>query len=302
MTIQDALNILAEKLMSWLEAGIAILPNLAVAILLVAGGWFLSRGVGTVARRAFGRITKHRTLARLFALVLQLVVLGAITFVALGLLGLDRAVSSLLAGVGILGFALSFAFRDMAANFMSGVVMAVRRPFRVDDVVELNGMQGVVQEINLRETLVRAFDGRQIILPNRLVFEDPIINFTRTHDRRVEIPVGVGYDDDLEAVIQTAIEACEGVAGRMANRPVEALVTGFGNSAIDVTVRFWVHFPQGGMADYLEARSQAIRAIKKAFDAADISIPYPIRTLDLPAGFEPTGASPSLRLLRSSRA
>ena len=301
MTIQDALHILTDKLMSWLEATIAILPNLVVATLLVAGGWFLSRGVATVARRAIDRFTRHHELARLFGMMLRLAVLGGISFVALGLLGLDRAVSSLLAGVGILGFALSFAFRDMAANFMSGIVMAVRRPFRVNDVVELNGVQGVVQEVNLRETIVRAFDGRQIILPNRLVFEDPITNFTRTHDRRVEIPVGVGYDDDLEAVIRHATDACEDIPGRMPERPVEALVTGFGNSAIDVTVRFWVRFPQGGMADYLRARSRAIRSIRRAFDAADISIPYPIRTLDLPGGLPPAPATPDLRLLDAAR-
>ncbi len=276
----DAAGILLDEMVGWYEALIAMLPNLAVAIIVLALGWFLARGVNRLAKRGLGRVLKHREIASLLSLVLRLGVLAGAIFVALGVLDLDKTVTSLLAGVGILGFALSFAFRDMAANFMSGIVMAVRRPFEVDDVVETNDVFGVVTHISLREVLIRQFDGREVMIPNRLVFEGPIVNYTRTPERRVDIEVGVAYGDSLDTARDAVRGALEDVKHRMSEKPVQVLLTGFGGSSIDMVGRFWIRNDKGDNFRFLEARSDGIMRVKKALDEAGLTIPFPIRTLD----------------------
>lgn len=276
----DAAGILLDKLIVWYEGLIALLPNIVVALVVLVVGWFLARGIDRVAEKGLGRVLKHREIAGLASLMLRLGVLAGALFVALGVLDLDKTVTSLLAGVGILGFALSFAFRDMAANFMSGIVMAVRRPFEVDDVVETNDVFGVVTHISLREVLIRQFDGREVMIPNRLVFEGPITNYTRTPERRVDIEVGVAYGDDLETARTAVARALEEVKHRLGSKPVQVLLTGFGGSSIDLVGRFWISNGKGDNFRFLEARSDGIARVKQALDDAGLTIPFPIRTLD----------------------
>lgn len=276
----DAAGMLLDEMQSWYEGLITMLPNLAIALVVAVAGWFVAKGLGRLADRGLKRVLRHREIAGLLALVVRVGVLAGAIFVALGVLELDKTVTSLLAGVGILGFALSFAFRDMAANFMSGVVMAVRRPFEVDDVVETNGVFGVVQNVSLREVLIRQFDGREVMIPNRLVFEDPIINYTRTPERRVDVEVGVAYGDDLDAALEAVSGALQDVKHRRTEKPVQVLLTGFGGSSIDMVGRFWISNSKADNFTFLEARSDAIRRVKRALDDAGLTIPFPIRTLD----------------------
>ena len=202
-------------------------------------------------------------------------------FVALGVLGLDKTVTSLLAGVGIVGLALGFAFQDIAANFMSGLILSFRHPFRVGHLVQTQGFMGVVADISLRTTVLRQLTGEHVRIPNKDVLGNPLINFSAAGERRVDLEVGVSYGEDLERVREVALRAVESVAPRRQERPVELFYEGFGDSSIDFVVRFWIDFAR--QPDYLAARSAAVIAIKQAFDREGITIPFPIRTLDFAA-------------------
>jgi small conductance mechanosensitive channel len=191
-------------------------------------------------------------------------------------------VTSLLAGVGVVGLALGFAFQDIAANFMSGFMMAMRRPFTVGDLVEVGGKRGKVEAIALRATELQTLDGLSVMIPNKDVFQSPIINFTRTNTRRVDIPVGVAYSDDLDSVREKARSAVEDLSHRVPDRDIDVLFDEFGSSSINLTVRVWLD--QSDEMTYRAARSEAIIAIKKTFDDNNISSPFPIRTLDFGAG------------------
>lgn len=200
-------------------------------------------------------------------------------FTALSVLQLDDAVTSLLAGVGILGLALGFAFQDIAANFVSGILMAIRRPFQEGDIIDTGGITGTVQEVNLRSTIIRQFDGQVVFVPNKDVFGSPITNLYGANERRVSVECGVSYDDDLQHAKQVAIEAMMDVPGRDTGRKPVVLYTGFGGSSIDFVVQFWMK-NTGDHGAYLQAHSDAIMALKAAFDQAGVEIPFPIRTLD----------------------
>jgi small-conductance mechanosensitive channel len=196
----------------------------------------------------------------------------------LNILRLYSTVTSLLAGVGIIGLALGFAFQDIAANFISGVIIAVRKPFGVGDVIESNDYFGTIERINLRTIDIRQVTGELVKVPNRKVFENVMIIFTHYGIRRVDVVVGVSYAEDLERVQQVVKDAITGIKGMVEKKAVEVVYEEFGDSSINLKIRFWVHY--GRQFDYVFARSEAIIKIKKAFDEHDVQIPFPIRTLD----------------------
>ncbi len=202
-------------------------------------------------------------------------------FFALGLLHLDKTVTSLLAGVGVIGLALGFAFQDIAANLMSGLFMAFRGHFKVGDVIEVAGHLGTVERIELRATTMRTFQGLTVVLPNKDVFQNDLINYTRTDERRIDIPVGVAYSDDLEKALDAIVQGVSRVEARDMERPVQAFYTDFGDSSINMVVHVWLDM--ANQPDFLRTRSEAIVAIKKAVDEAGLTIPFPIRTLDFGA-------------------
>lgn len=277
MNLSGVFNDLIDKLEGWLAALILLLPNFVAAVLVVIAAALLAR----VARRAVGGVLRHTgttpTVAHLLATISYVGVLAVGLFVALGILGLDTAVTSLLAGVGIIGLALGFAFQDLASNFIAGVLLSIRRPFVEGNLIEHDGHFGMVTEINLRSTRLRTLQGQVVIIPNAEVFTNAVTNFS-TGERRVDLQCGVAYGDDLEGARDTVLAAVRGLMAVDTTRPIEFFYEEFGDSSIDFVVQFWITF--NAQPDFLRARSDAIIAIKKALDDGGFTIPFPIRTLD----------------------
>ena len=276
-----AFDLLYDKLVGWLQQLIVMLPNLVIAAILLVLTFFVAGLVQRMVHRFLPRVSVGETLNNLVSTMLYVVTLLLGIFFVLTVLNLDKTVTSLLAGVGIIGLALGFAFQDIAANFISGVIIAVQRPFNVGDVIQTDSFFGTIERISLRTLDIRQITGELVIVPNRKVFENPLINFTQQTTRRVDLECGVGYESDLEQVRDVVLEAVAGVPGRITERNVEVMFTEFADSSISFQVRFWVPFRR--QVDYVGARSEAIIRIKKAFDAAGIVIPFPIRTLHLHA-------------------
>ncbi|KOF02963.1 mechanosensitive ion channel protein MscS [Roseivirga seohaensis] len=277
--INDAANIVSTKLKSWLEALTSMLPNIVVAVLVLIAFYFLSRLMKAGSRKLVSRFSDQAAIRDLFSTIIALVTIAIGLVVALNVLQLTKAVTSLLAGAGIIGLALGFAFQDISANFISGVIMAFRKPIVVGDIIETNGYNGFVEKIELRSTVIRTFQGLHVIIPNKDIFQNPFTNYTRTHTRRIDLEVGVSYGDDLDKVTEIVEKAVASNSHIVDGQPVKMVYEEFGSSSINFKVMFWIEYdPKNPM--YLEAKSEAIKAIKKAFDANDIMIPFPIRTLD----------------------
>lgn len=281
LKIQALIENLTEKLVGWVESFVVMIPNLIIAILVVLVAFFVSRWAARFAESLLMRLTQNRPISGLMATAARILILVIGVFVALGLLNLDKTVTSLLAGVGVVGLALGFAFQDIAANFMSGLMMALNRPFRTDDQVEIAGHFGRIESVELRATSIETLDGLSLLIPNKDVFQNPIVNYTRTSRRRLEVSVGTAYCDDLEGVERTLHEAAERLSGRDEERDIEVLFSGFGGSSIDADVVVWLQ--QSDQMSYRRARSELIQRIKSALDEAGYTIPFPIRTLDFGA-------------------
>ena len=276
---QRAFNLLSGKLVRWMQAIILMLPNLLIALVILTVTYYVAKLARRFIVRFLPRLSPSVTLNNLVATIAHVGVLLIGIFFTLEVLSLDKTVTSLLAGVGIIGLALGFAFQDIAANFISGIIIAIQRPFTVGDVIQTESYFGTIESINLRTLDLRQVTGELVRVPNRKVFESSVINFTVTTQRRVDVECGVTYDSDLEQVRDVVLECMQGFPDMLTNRPLEVMFTGFGDSSINFTLRFWI--PYRRQVDYVGAKSEAIMRIKRAFDKAGIVIPFPIRTLDI---------------------
>ncbi|TSD67275.1 mechanosensitive ion channel [Inquilinus sp. KBS0705] len=292
MDIQKAYQLVSQKLATWMHDMIKLLPNIILSAIVLVIGFFIAKLIRKTAAKLVKRISQHAALNNLLVSIIYVTFIGLTIFTVLSILHLDTAVTSVLAGAGILGLALAFAFQDIAANFISGIFISFRSPIQVGDIVKIKDYMGKVEEINLRDTVIRTFQGQMVIIPNKDVFQNPIENFTLLGKRRMDLSVGISYGDDLEKVKQVTLRAVQGIKSLSPDDEITLFYTEFGDSSINYVIRLWVGTTE--QRDFLDVKSQAIMRIKKAYDENDIMIPFPIRTMD----FGIKGETPLAEMLK----
>lgn len=263
-------NIPREKLFTWIEAGLAILPNFVVAIITLLLFYPLAKAAKWVTGKIFWRKTDNVAVKELFKSFVFMIVLMIGVVSALEILNLEKTVTSLLAGAGVIGLALGFAFQDIASNFVSGILITFRKPYKVGDLVEVQGRRGIVKRIDLRTSSILTGAGLEIIVPNKVMFTDTLINYTSTPERKIELVVSISGHDDLGKVERVVLQAVENVPERIKNMPVEFNYSAFGLGTIDFKISLWV-----ANAAFDKGTHNAIMNIKSAFDSNGITIPYP---------------------------
>lgn len=278
MDINKAYHLIESKLLAWVREFIRLLPNILIASLILVLGFYIAKLIQKLAQKIFHRFTQHETISNLFSSFVYLLAIGVTLFVALSVLHLDKAVTSILAGAGIAGIALAFAFQDIAANFMAGILLLIRRPLVIGDLVKSNNVMGKVITLNMRDTIIQTFQGQMVIVPNKEIFQNSLENFTRSGKRRIDLTVGVSYGDDLDKVKEVTLQAVKKITVLDNERPPRLFYTEFADSSINFTLQVWINSTEQPI--FWQGTSEAIMLIKKAFDENGISIPYPIRTLD----------------------
>lgn len=213
MDFDKAYDLVTSKLSIWIKEFIKMLPNLILAAIILVIGFFIAKFLRGFSRKMISKISNHKTLNNLFASIIYITFIGITIFVVLSILQLDKAVTSILAGAGIIGLALAFAFQDIAANFISGIFISFRRPISIGDIVKIGDYMGKVKEINLRDTIILTFQGQMVIIPNKIVFQNPIENYSLLGKRRLDLTVGISYDADLENVEKITLDAVKDITG-----------------------------------------------------------------------------------------
>lgn len=253
------------------EAG----PRLAVALATLLALYVVGRGAGWLVRRRYLR-RERPSLAH---------VLGRVTALLFTVVGLLAAATILfptvkpvdvLGSLGIFSIAVGFAFRDILENLLAGLLLLFRAPFRTGDEVDVEGTRGTVAEINLRETVIRRYDGQQVLVPNATVYKNPIVVQTGQGPIRTEVVVGVAYETDLETATGVALDAVGSCADVVADPAPQLLVDQLGTSTIDLHVLFWTEPAQRSVR---AGRDQVLRAVAAAFDDAGIEMPADIVAL-----------------------
>ena len=282
--INKITDLIYGKLNFWLETIIKLLPNIFLAAIVLVLGIFIAKFIKKLAVKIVSKISPNITLQNLFGSIIHFTTLGVVLFTVLTILNLDKAVTSILAGAGILGLALAFAFQDIASNFMSGIFLSFRKPLKVGDIVEIKGYMGRVLEINLRDTVMQTFQGKTVIIPNKEVFQNPIENYSYLEKRRFDLELKVGLNEDLDKVHEVTLAAVSDIEALSPEDETKVYFYEIGNSAIHVSVRMWINTPE--QTTYNEVGSEAIIKIQKAYKLNKIDLPFPIHTLELKSNGE----------------
>lgn len=279
--IDDIYQLITTKLEGWLESGIQHLPNLVVAFLIAIIFGVLAKVAGNVLGKVMRRAFESRQIASLLTSIIKTLIIIAGVFIALDFIGLRGTVTSLLAGAGIVGLAIGFAFQDMTENLIAGIAMGIRKPFEIGDVIEAEGVFGNVEEINLRNTLVATFYGQREVIPNKILFRNILTNYSVMGQRRIEVPIGISYADDIEKAAEVITEAMNEKDYVIKKDETAVYAESFGDSSINLLLWFWIRYP--GDPGFMVVRHEAICTVKRVLEENDILIPFPIRTLDFNA-------------------
>lgn len=255
-------------------------------VLLLVGVWIIGR-LANLLKRGLQRGHLDPTLIGFLRNGIYGVLIVLLVVSLLQLVGLPSA--SLIAAVGAAGLAIGLALQSSLSNLAWGVLLIVFRPFRVGDFVQFGEIMGTVERVDLMQTYLIMPDNRQAIMPNAKVGGDAIINYNRLGQRRFEISVGIGYNDDIGramAIVQRLFEADP----RILQDPAPGVwVSSLDASAVLLVIRAWTH-----VSDLWETQTALIRAVKETFDAEGISIPFPQHevTVKQIVGATPTAGKP----------
>ncbi|MEZ5183978.1 MAG: mechanosensitive ion channel family protein [Acidimicrobiales bacterium] len=274
-SLRDAVDAGGLDASDWITAGVVLgvaVVGSAVAARAVAG-LLRRRGIEGFAGDLVGRLLGYLV----FAIGL---------FYSLSVLGVR--VGPLLGALGIAGVALAFALKDILENFLAGVLLQVRRPFDKGDQIATGDHEGTVREVNARSVVIEQPSGERVVVPSAALIHDPIVNLTAHPVRRTTLAVGVGYDTDLDEARSVILGALAGLDDVVDDPAPQALVEQFGESSIDLAVRYW---HRSTIGDMWATRDVAARAIKAALDGAGIEIPFPQRVLAWAPGSAPPRSS-----------
>lgn len=276
--LAEAYNLLIDKLEGWFNIIVTNIPNLILAILVLFAAYFVSKYVNKYVSKLMARRVEQNSITNMVGRISAVVVVLAGLFLALGILNLSKTLTSLLAGAGVAGLAIGLALQGTLSNTFAGVVLSFRKKIQIGHWVETNGFSGEVMDINLKDFTLKEADNNIVVIPNKMILENPLKNYTLTTKMRVFLECGVGYESNLEDVERITKETiCNTFDQIEKPEDVEFYYTEYGGSSINYLCRFWIDAENA--LEKLRAKSKAIIEIKKAYDKADINIPFPIRTL-----------------------
>lgn len=273
MKIISAVDILQGYINSTLEK----LPDIAIALIIILLFYILSKIAQRLGGRVADRATHDLSLRSLFRTMIQVLVMGIGIFVAAAVIFPGLKAGDLIGVLGLSSVAIGFAFKDIFQNFLAGILILTQRPFTITDQIARGDIEGTVEHINIRSTIIKTYDGQRIVVPNSELFTNAVTVRTAYPKRRTTFKAGIAYGEDIEqarAAIRKAIESCENVE----QDPVPQIyVTEHADSAIVFDIRYWTDTKK---AVVMVALDEVATAIKYALDDAGIEIPFPYRTVE----------------------
>ena len=253
---------------NWIDALLPLLQNLGIAIaIFIIGGWIVRKLV-TVVDKMMSLRKMDEALRGFMVAIIGTVLKFIILLIAVEQLGVDT--TSLLAILGAAGLAVGLALKDSLSNFAAGVMLIMFKPFQIGHFVEAAGTAGVIEKITVFNTIMRTGDNKEIIVPNAQIYGGTIVNVSAKPTRRIDLVIGIGYDDDMKKARDLMRAVIDADARVLKDPEVVIAVNELGDSSVNFVVRPWVN-----SADYWAVKWYLLEEIKNTFDANGISIPYP---------------------------
>ncbi|WP_296209376.1 mechanosensitive ion channel domain-containing protein [Psychrobacter sp. UBA3480] len=255
------------------------IPYFVASIIVILIFWFLSIVFKKIVHKLLGSRSRHQNLVKVFQRVGGALIffIGFMIAMVIAVPGFTPA--KLIGALGIGSVAIGFAFKDIFQNLLSGILLLISEPFRIGDQIVSGDYEGTVEDIKIRATTIRTYDGRQVVIPNSDLYTSALTVNTAYKQRRLQVAVGIGYEDDIEAAKAEIIKALDKIESVSKKATPSVIATGFGGSSIDLMVRWFIE--DGTQANKVASIHQVIVGIKNSLDAAGVNIPFPIRTIDL---------------------
>ena len=264
------------------------LPGIVIALILLMITGIIASFAAKITDKIVGKTELRPSLRNLTETIVSLAVWLIGIFICAIIVFPGLTFSSLVAGLGIGAVAIGFAFQDIFENFFAGILIMLREKMRIGDVIECDGIEGKVEHITLRETHVRKLSGELTIVPNSVLFKNPVEIITDAPKRRHDVIIGVSYDTDLDRAAKVIRDAVEGIGDIDTEKGVDVFAQEFNSSSVDFLVRWWAG--STNRAGW-ESKDSVVRAIKRGLDEAGIEIPFPYVThtfkQKVPLGSEP---------------
>ncbi|MEX0921638.1 MAG: mechanosensitive ion channel domain-containing protein [Rhodovibrionaceae bacterium] len=267
--LQQEAMILMEDLS---PVAIDITLNVLSAIAILIVGLAVARWAANATRKALSRPRFDATLALIFSAVVRYFIIIIVLVAILSQFGVQTA--SIIAALGAAGLAIGLALQGTLSNIAAGVMLLFLRPFQVGDYIDAEGIGGTVDELGLFTTQMRTADGIYVSVPNSSIWNRQIMNYSRLPTRRIVIPVGISYSDDIDQAQQILMELMQGDSRVLQSPEPQVLVTGLGDSSVDLSVRCW-----SSTGDYWGLLWDLNKASKELLEHAGITIPFPQREL-----------------------
>ena len=253
--------------------------GLSLIILVIA--WVAARLTVSATRASLSRRLGSPLLSKVSARSAGLVVFLLGLYVVFYVAGLTSVALTLIGGTGLLGLILGIAFRDIMENFLASIFLSIQKPFRTGDLVEIDSVLGFVQALTTRVTVLMTADGNHVQIPNATVYKVKIRNYTSNPNRRLDFVVGIGYDDSILTAQEIALKVLEEHPAVLKDPEPWVLVDSLGSATVNLRVYFWL---DGSQYSWLKVKSSVIRLVKRAFQAAEISMPDEAREMIFPEG------------------
>ena len=248
--------------------------NLGYAGLMLAVGYFAIKYGSMLLHKALAKAEngKYALVVRFVTSVAEKVAWTFVVVMVLEKLGVD--IGPIIAGLGVTGFVLGFAFQESLGSLASGMMIAINQPFKVGDFVNVSGNEGTITALDMMAVTLATPDNRKITIPNKAAWGQPIINYSALDKRRVEIIVGIAYGADISLAKSTALETVKAIPGVLEDPAPMAEVKSLDDSAVTLTVRCWTKTP-----DFWKVYFAGVQSVKEAFDKVGVEIPF--RQMDL---------------------
>ncbi len=215
--------------------------------------------------------------------IMDFITVVVAVFITLYIWGVDEMLYAALTTVGVIGLMLAFAIKDIAANFISGILLILSKDLLIGDDIEVNGIEGTIEKITIRTTSVRRFDGALVIVPNSMILNEPVVDFSATAKRRVEVKVVLPSTVEIATATEALKEAAENEPRRLEGESIDVLLKGFEASIMNLELRFWV-----ARADLVKVKSDIHGAIQAALDQRGIPLDVP-SSIEILGGQTQTG-------------
>ncbi|WP_164661676.1 mechanosensitive ion channel family protein [Tropicibacter sp. Alg240-R139] len=258
-----------EEVLSQTEAYGPVVLNAVKALIVLIVGWIAAGMIGGMVRRRINKTPQiDPTLGNFMASMVKWVILAIVLVAVLGIFGIQA--TSIVAILGAASLAIGLALQGTLSDLAAGVMLVVFRPYKLGQYVDIGGTAGTVKDLNLFVTELVTPDNVQIIVPNGQAWGSVITNYSAHDTRRVDLVFGIDYGDSADTAIQIIEEVAVADERVLSDPAPWVRVTNLGDSSVDLTARIWCN-----AADYWELKFQLTKAVKEAFDAKGISIPYP---------------------------